>query len=484
MHSTSAMYSTRRLIDSLTSHLSLYHSDSPNSSPSPNPNPRSSIIKWFSSLSVHQRQAHLTAVDVKFTQILLQMIHKLKSGGNCIFIVLPDIPHPSSPEQRTCSGTSSSSSSLPSLCFRKSHGLLSRMSELNGSERLIRESTRLFSSKEGENIKKFSLLGHASCIDSVTVTEEFVENVDRFVEIMDGVSNGQFLRGEESGALVADWVEMEWLKSKGYYSMEAFVVNKLEVALRLAWLNCTSTGKKRGVKLKDKMNGVGIAANLFWRKKGCLDWWDKLDKEMKRKVFRIVVGRAAKCLAAECLKEKTIVGDSVGMQSLGHENNYIFQENSVSLRRPDLNVASSVASVSISGNRCSLSSVLKSLVLLQDISSMLSACEDIEHIDGKIFFSSLDAVSTTSDCVLRKLRELLMVVSLDCTKFELLGEGNGMPSTKNHKEKLATNDHKKKGKNRNMKRSKPMTRSSVDDTKFVKGTKVPLHTCRPLLESP
>lgn len=291
------MYSSRQLIDSLTAHLSLYNSDSPNSSsnPIPNPNPRSSIIKWFSSLSVHQRQAHLTIVDVKFTQILLQMLQKLKSNGHCRFIVLPDIPHPSSAEQRTCTGTSSSSS-LPSLCFRKSHGLLRRMSELNGSERLIQESIRLFSSKEGENIMNFSLLGLTSDIDSMTVTAEFVENVDRFVEIMDGISNGQFLRGEESGALVTEWVEMEWLKCKGYYSMEAFVMNKMEVALRLAWLNCTSIGRKGGVKLKEKMNGVGIAANLFWRKKGCLDWWGKLDKEMKRKIFRMVVGRAAKCL--------------------------------------------------------------------------------------------------------------------------------------------------------------------------------------------
>lgn len=185
------------------------------------------------------------------------------------------------------------------------------------------------------------------------------------------------------------------------------------------------------------------------------------------------------CQAAECLKEKFHLSDSVWMRSLGHENTYSFQENTLSIQQPDQNVGYSMASGSISGNFCALSSVLKSLVLLQDIYSMLSACQDIEHIDGKIFFSSLDAVSTTSDCVLRKLRELLMVVSLDCTKCELLGEGNGMPNTKNQKEKLASNDHKKRGKNRNMKRPKTMTRSSVDDTKFVKGTKVPLHTCRP-----
>lgn len=221
------------------------------------------------------------------------MLHKLQSKGHGFFFVLPDLPSaPSSRDHLACS----SSSSLPSLCFRKSQGLLARVAESNESERAIRESARLFSSKEGENVGDFLRLGGNDCIDSITVSEELVENVDRFVRIMDGVSNGGFLKEEESGELAAEWVEMEWLKAKGYCNMEAFVANRLEVALRLAWLTCNNSGKKRGVKLKDKINAANLAANVFWRKKGCRDWWANLDETVKQKVFRIAVAKAAKFL--------------------------------------------------------------------------------------------------------------------------------------------------------------------------------------------
>ena len=128
----------------------------------------------------------------------------------------------------------------------------------------------------------------------MTVTEEFVENVDRFVEAMDKISNGGFLRGEES-ELGMQWLELEWLKSKGYYSIEAFVANRLEVNMRLAWLN-SNHGKKRGVKLKEKLNGASVAANAYWRKKGCLDWWRNLAAATRKKVLTTIMGKAAKTL--------------------------------------------------------------------------------------------------------------------------------------------------------------------------------------------
>lgn len=128
----------------------------------------------------------------------------------------------------------------------------------------------------------------------MTVAEELVENVDRFFETMDKVSNGAFLRGDES-ELGSDWIELEWLKSKGYYSLEVFVVNRLEVALRLAWLNCNN-GKRRGVKLKEKVNATGVAANVYWRKKGCVDWWVNLGDATRRNVLTTILGKAAKSL--------------------------------------------------------------------------------------------------------------------------------------------------------------------------------------------
>lgn len=276
---TNSFMAQNQIIDSLTSHISLYHSHIPSSNPNSNPNPRSGILKWFSSLSVDQRQAHLTTVDSMFTRMLMQMLGKIRTQGHGCFIILPDLPSPEPPH-------------FPGLCFKKSHGLLSRVSESNVSEQWIFQSTRLFGSREDEKIDEASC--SVNCLDSVTVSEEFVADVDRFVETMDKVSNGAFLRGDSS-ELISEWVELDWLKAKGYYSMEAFIANKLEVNLRLAWLNC-SNGKKRGVKLKEKLNAAGAAANVYWRKKGCLNWWVNLGAATRKKIWNAVLGKAAKSL--------------------------------------------------------------------------------------------------------------------------------------------------------------------------------------------
>lgn len=265
-----------QLIDSLTSHISLYHSHSSSSSsstPPTSPNPRSAILRWFSSLTLHQRLSHLTFVDPKFVQILLQMLRHIHTKGPGSFIILPDLP----------------SLDLPTLCFKKSRGLISRVAESNHSERWVFDSTRLFASREGEDCSC-----SVNSLDSVVMDHEFLTNVDRFVETMDAVSNGAFLRGEESD-LGSNWVELEWLKAKGYYTMEAFIANRLEVSLRLAWLN-TNSGKKRGMKLKEKLNAAAASANAYWRKKACADWWQNLDAATHKKIWTCLLGKSAKSL--------------------------------------------------------------------------------------------------------------------------------------------------------------------------------------------
>lgn len=268
-------------MDSLTSHISLYHSQSPNSNP--NPNPRISILRWFSSLSIHHRLSHLTILDSNFVQILLQMLSKLQSNGHGCFIILPDLLSRDPPF-------------LPTVCFKKSHGLLSRIAESDIAGKLIFDSARLFESQEGEEASECSC--SARRLDAVTFSEELVEDVDRFMEAMDQISGGGFLRGEEAD-LGEDWVELNWLKSKGYYGIEAFIANRIEVSMRLAWLNSCG-GKKRGVKLKEKLNVVGVAANFYWRKKGCVDWWGNLDPVTRKKVFNTIIMKSAKALV--CFK--------------------------------------------------------------------------------------------------------------------------------------------------------------------------------------
>ncbi|XP_049380095.1 uncharacterized protein LOC125844799 isoform X1 [Solanum stenotomum] len=454
--------SRQQLFDSLTSHISLYNSQNP-PFPNHNPNPRSSLIKWFSSLSIPQRQAHLTIVHSNFVQILLQMLGKLQSNGHGFFFILPDMP--------------SDGSDLPSICFRKSDGLLARVAESNESERRVRQSVRIFSSKEGEGENGVS--GLLDFVDSLTVSEEFVGNVDTFVNAMDGVTNGKFLRGEESG-LSSEWVELGWLKEKGYYSIEAFAANRLEVALRLAWLN-HNNGKKRGVKLKDKVNSVGVGANAFWRKKGCVDWWGKLDEATRVKVLRNGLGKAAKSLIADTLKgERGVSADKAWLcsstleQPLRGNPTLSDRRNFVNLRVSDARVAKkSMRHASVFGVSCSFNQLLDCLFMLKEISTVLLACPRsvCESPDSeKLFFSSLESVNTLSDCILRKLRGLLMIISLDCTKYELLEDENLNSSPKQNKEILGASNRKKKGKNRKVKKSNSLPKPKADGLRPVKST--------------
>ncbi|XP_038971483.1 uncharacterized protein LOC103710741 isoform X2 [Phoenix dactylifera] len=265
-----------QLFDSLTAHIALYHSSKPN----PNPKPRAAVLRWFSSLSASHRQSALTVIDPDFVRILLQMLSRLRRHGHGFFFLLPDLPASSSP-------------SLPSLCFRRYHGLLARAAASSTAELDLARSLRLFGSREGEQT--------ADCpLDFLTVSEDLVVDADRFVEVMDGISGGRFLREEESG-LGAPWAELPWLKDKGYYSLEAFVANRLEVALRLAWRSSHGGKNPKGRKAaKERAAVAGLAANAFWRKKGCLDWWMGLDPGQRKKIFQAFLGKAAKFLDQGC----------------------------------------------------------------------------------------------------------------------------------------------------------------------------------------
>ncbi|KAF7825323.1 Non-canonical poly(A) RNA polymerase protein Trf4-1 isoform A [Senna tora] len=451
-----------QLIDSLTSHISLYHSHSlprSTSTSNSNSNPRSAILRWFSSLSLHQRLAHLTIVDSKFVQVLIQMLGKVRAQGHGFFIILPDLPSRDPPY-------------LPSLCYKKSRGLLSRVAESNESDRLVFESVRLFGSREGENFQGCSC--SVKSLDTVTVTEEFVEKVDRLVEAMDEISNGGFLRGENND-LGGDWVELDWLKSKGYYSIEAFVANRLEVSMRLAWLNCNN-GRKRGVKLKEKLNEAGVAANVYRRKRGCLDWWGNLDTTSRKKILTTIMGKAAKHLIHEVLKvANSAPEDEIWLYSAGVDQLPRYKYNhTVSAQRTyqtllDVEFGTANIPVSFCRKSAALARAFNSLFVLQDVNMKIASCHDAEYAMENLFFSSLGSVSTISDCILRIVRGFLMVISLDCTKLELLTEELDKSSTGKPKEKIGSSNRKKKGQNRNTKRSKsnPVSKPCVDGISHV-----------------
>lgn len=377
------------------------------------------------------------------------MLGELRRRGHGSFIILPDIPSGSPPY-------------LPTFCYKRSRGLLARVAASNESERRIFESIRLFGSGESGKIEECSC--SVSSLDSLMVAEDFVKDVDRFVEMMDKVSNGEFLRGEESD-LGSDWVELEWLKAKGYYTMEAFVASRLEVALRLAWLN-SNNGKKRGVKLKEKLNAAGVAANMYWRKKGCVDWWMNLDATVRNKVLRTALGKSAKSLTLEVVNMMSSASeDQMWLFNAGVMEQPIRYHYTDSLAETAL----AIKSDSLYGKNTSFANVVRHLLVLQDIMSVILSCHGSEYDMGKIFFSTLVSVSTISDSLFRKLRGFLMICSLDCTTLELLKEETSKSSPNKSTENTGSSSRKKRGRrSKNLKRQNPVPRSGLDEVKSDK----------------
>lgn len=119
-------------------------------------------------------------------------------------------------------------------------------------------------------------------------------------------------------------------------------------------------------------------------------------------------------------------------------------QRTVSRFSADVETGLSIAPASLAGLPTSLADLYRGLFVLQDITTVLLSCWHNEYDVEKIFFSTLSFISTITDGILRKLRGLLMIVSLDCTKLELFGEGSIKPSPTKSKEKPRAGGRKKK----------------------------------------
>lgn len=118
----------------------------------------------------------------------------------------------------------------------------------------------------------------------------------------------------------------------------------------------------------------------------------------------------------------------------------------------DAEFGSNFVPASLSGKPALLSNALTSLFVLQDIVKMTSLHQDSEYDSAKIFFSTLSSICTVSDSILRKVRGFLMVISLDCTKLELIAEENLKSSPIKSKGKVGASSRKKKGRTHNAKK--------------------------------
>lgn len=154
---------------------------------------------------------------------------------------------------------------------------------------------------------------------------------------------------------------------------------------------------------------------------------------------------------------------SVGVDKLRQDNHPMSAQRPIPALPADLEFGTVISPVTFCKKPAALARAFYSLFVLQDVKMMVTSSFNSEYDVGKLFFSSLGSVCTISDCILRKLRGFLMVISLDCTKLELLGEEHNKSSSGKPKEKLSVSNRKKKGRNRNTKRQNPVSKTCMDD---------------------
>jgi len=259
MASTSAApRTTKELMDALTAHLSLYHAAA-NPSPaaaaasSPSSSPRAAILRWLASLSPAARAAAAASLlSPAAAAALLSMVRRLRLRGHSSFFVL----HSSSPSTSSARGAEE-----PTVLSRLSRGLLARAAAGSRAQALLFANILLFPSSPASS----------RCPDAITVAEAFLADLDGFVAAMDEISGGRFLccgEGEVDLAALAcqDFPELPWLNAKGYYVIEEFLANRLEIALRMSWAAAGGggVGGRKAVRIgKGVKEKAGLAANAF-----------------------------------------------------------------------------------------------------------------------------------------------------------------------------------------------------------------------------
>lgn len=128
---------------------------------------------------------------------------------------------------------------------------------------------------------------------------------------------------------------------------------------------------------------------------------------------------------------------------------------------------------SLSSKHNTVASNLSALYLLQEFASLLISCQKGLVPVQSVFFSSLGSLTTLVDCIFRKLRGFLMVVSVDSVKLELLQDNTQKCSpSSSSKQRLGSTSRKHKGKTGNMKKPPPEAKSNKNVILSEKSVKV------------
>ncbi|XP_066371814.1 uncharacterized protein [Miscanthus floridulus] len=471
MASTSAApRTTKELMDALTAHLSLYHAAA-NPSPaaaaasSPSSSPRAAILRWLASLSPAARAAAAASLlSPAAAAALLSMVRRLRLRGHSSFFVL----HSSSPSTSSARGAEE-----PTVLSRLSRGLLARAAAGSRAQALLFANILLFPSSPASS----------RCPDAITVAEAFLADLDGFVAAMDEISGGRFLccgEGEVDLAALAcqDFPELPWLNAKGYYVIEEFLANRLEIALRMSWAAAGGggVGGRKAVRIgKGVKEKAGLAANAFWREKGYVDWWMRLEPRMRARIMGAFFGKGAIALANEMVEGSDSASRDNFCFCLGEPGSFVADKScectQQSLFRKNRASSIDVTNILSCSKKPVFAKELKRLKLVEEIVCLKS---NITCCGGDaIFFSSLVSAATTAGDVLMKLQGLLMVVSTESINLELIEDG---APKKKDVEKTSGGSRKGKKKSNTLKKLTVSAKPSKDNGCSSSDSR----NCRPL----
>ncbi|XP_039844406.1 uncharacterized protein LOC120704174 isoform X4 [Panicum virgatum] len=460
---------TRELMDALTAHLSLYHAAANPSPASSSSSPRAAILRWLASLSPAARAAAASSLlGPAAAAALLSMLRRLRLRGHSSFFVL----HSSSPS----TSSSARGAEEPTVLSRLSRGLLARAAAGSRAHALLFANVLLFPSSPASSRRP----------DAITVAEAFLADLDGFVAAMDEISGGRFLcsgQGEVDLTALAcqDFPELPWLNAKGYYVIEEFVANRLEIALRMSWAAAGGGGvggRKAARVGKGVKENAGLAANAFWREKGYVDWWMRLEPRMRARIMGAFFGKGAVALANEMVEGSDIAWYNFSF-CLGESGSFVADKSCECTRqsffRKNRDCSIDIANILSCSKKPIFAKELKRLKLVEEIVCLKN---NITCCGGDaIFFTSLSLAPTAAGDILMKLRGLLMVVSTESINLELIGDG---ASKKKDVEKISGGSRKGKKKSNS---SKKLTAAAKPSKTFFQDngcSSSESRNCRPL----
>ncbi|XP_015694239.1 uncharacterized protein LOC102706205 isoform X2 [Oryza brachyantha] len=287
---------------------------------------------------------------------------------------------------------------------------------------------------------------------------------------MDEISGGKFLccgDGEvDLTALAAEeFPELPWLQAKGYYVVEEFVGNWVEIALRMSWAAAAAGGGGGGAGRKAVRVGkgvkekAGLAANAFWRGKGYVDWWMRLEPRVRARIMGAFFGKGTTALANEIIEGTDIAPSDKFSFCLGEPGSFVAETSYESTRqsffRRNRPCCLDVPSILSCKKNPIFVKELQRLMLVQEIVYMKSNISN--HSGDAIFFTTLMSAGTVAEHIFMKLRGILMVVSTESINLELIGDRAPKAAKKKDVEKI--NGGSRKGKKKSSS-SKKLTTSS------------------------